>query len=50
MIYYIIDEGGAVVAQFDGVDVDPKEGHERHDVETIEDLPGVDEWDADYER
>jgi hypothetical protein len=50
MIYYITDEDGRVVGQFDGVDVDIKDGHQRHDVDSIADLPGVDQWDTDYEQ
>lgn len=48
MIYYIEDSSGAVVAQFDGVEVAVKDDHERHEVGTSDDLPGVDEWDEDY--
>lgn len=50
MIFYVADEDGRVVAQFDGVEVDVKDGHERHEAESIDDLPGVDEWDEDYLR
>ena len=48
MKYYITNIEGKIVAQFEGIDVELKDGHERHDVGEGE-LPGVDEWDADYE-
>lgn len=47
-LQYIDDENGAVVAQFDGPEREPKDGHEAHTVDTIDDLPGVDEWDDRY--
>ena len=46
---YIVDEDDRVVAQFAGKKRDPKEGHESVHVGSVEDLPGVDEWDTDYE-
>ena len=49
-IYYIQDADGRVVAQFDGRLRDTKEGHERIVVDSIEELPGVDEWDSNYEQ
>ena len=45
---YITDDDGHVVAQFDGREREPKDGHESHIVASIDDLPGVDEWDSDY--
>jgi len=47
-IQYITDENGNIVAQFDGNERDPIEGHESHIVESINDLPGVDEWEREY--
>ena len=49
MIYYITDDNGDVVGQFDGVEVELKDDHQRHEVESINDLPGVANWDSDYE-
>ena len=48
MIYYITNESGEVVEQFDGIEVSIKDGHETHTVESIEDLPGIDNLDPDY--
>jgi hypothetical protein len=50
MIYYITDENGSVVAQFDGRKVESKPKHQIHTLDSITDLPGVDEWDTDYEQ
>lgn len=50
MIYYITDGSGNVVAQFDGPDVGSKADHQKHIVDSTDDLPGVDEWDPDYEQ
>ena len=47
-VHYISDDEGIVVAQFDGPERQPKDGHESHIVATIDDLPGVEEWDNDY--
>ena len=48
MIYYITDKNGDVCAQFDGVSVEVLDGHEKHEVESIEDLPGIDYWHETY--
>ena len=47
-MHYITDENGKVVAQFGGHLREPKDGHERHIVDDVDELPGVDEWDNDY--
>lgn len=47
-IYYVENRDGAVVGQFDGVEITMKDGHDKHVVESVDDLPGVDEWDSDY--
>ena len=47
--YYIKNKHGDVVAQFDKEIVDIKDGHEMQIVDDIDDLPGVDSWDTDYE-
>ena len=48
MIYYITDGNGRVVAQFDGRGIEVKDSHEKHTVDSISDLPGVDDWDDSY--
>jgi len=48
MIYYITDSNDNVVAQFDGIDVESKDGHTKHNVDDATNLPGVDKWDDDY--
>jgi len=48
MIYYITDEEGNVVAKFDGHPRDPLQGHQQHQVETLDELPPVDQWDKRY--
>ena len=52
MRYYITDDGGNVVNKFDGIDVPLKDGHERHFVESADELSAVtiDKYDADYEQ
>jgi len=47
-LQYITNEKGYVVAQFDGRKRDPKNGHKSHIVGSIDELPGVDSWDAYY--
>ena len=47
-IQYITNENGDVVAQFDGRKRDLKDGHKSHIVDSVEDLPGISEWDEDY--
>ena len=48
--FYVEDSEGRVVGKFDGMDINPKDGHQRHEVESIQELSEVpvDEWDADY--
>ena len=48
MIQYITDENGDVVAKFDGIPREPKDGHQSHIVDSLDDLPGIDYWDNDY--
>jgi len=48
MIYYIEDEQGDVVGQFDGVSMDLKEAHTQVEVDALDGLPGVDRWDPKY--
>jgi len=50
--YYITDGDGRVVAKLDGIEVSLKDGHEVHEVESVNELSDVDvdEWDSDYGR
>jgi len=48
MIYYITDENGDVCAQFDGVSVELLDAHDKNEVDSIEDLPGIDYWNDNY--
>jgi hypothetical protein len=48
MTYYIEDADGRVVGKFDGVEVDIKSDHDDITVDSVSDLPTVDEWDDDY--
>ena len=50
MKYYIENSDKEVVAKFDGVEIDIKEGHERHEVDSVEELSEIDvaDWDNDY--
>ena len=45
---YIEDNDGNVVAQFDGLEVEPKDAHSLVVVDSHDDLPGVDDWDMSY--
>ena len=47
-VFYIQDDAGKVVAQFDGPERETKTGHEKIVVESIDELPGVDQWDDYY--
>ena len=48
--YYVTNGENEIVGKFDGVDVNLKDNHKKHDVETVEDLSGVDvdDWAEDY--
>ena len=52
MKFYVTDSDNNVVGKFDGVDIELKDGHERHEVESVEDLSEieVDSWDSEYDQ
>ena len=47
-IYYIEDENGRVIGRFHGRERQLKTGHDATEVDSLNDLPDVDEWDDDY--
>lgn len=51
MRYYITDSEGAVVAKIDGRVIDILNGHEMHEVSSVEELSNinVEDWHQEYQ-